>query len=212
MRGGNALGRFDSPFEVDHIWEGISRELQRPVGQDVLWYRYESSSSTVDPIYDVGSPQGGRAYRDPVTLPVINAYVTQGQQFDNDRGLYMVDILRLFVNYEDVKRVFPTIVSQPDVFIKDRVMFRDQIYAPNRVNPRGQVSYDYMTMTIDLTQLKPEETYNDVYLPPVSLGYGTIVDGGHADTVYVINLNGGDSDGPFDTFLDGGYSDSTYGG
>jgi hypothetical protein len=212
VRGGNALGRFDSEYEVNSAWDGISRELQRPVGQDVLWYRYESSLSTVDPVYDVGSPQGGRAYRDPVTVPVINAYVTQGQQFDNDRGLYMVDILRLFINFEDVMRIFPTLLEAPDVFIKDRVMFRGQLYVPNRVNPRGQVSYDYLTLTVDLTQLKPEETYNDVYLPPTSISYGGIIDGGHADTVYITSVSGGLSDGNFSTFVDGGISTSSYEG
>lgn len=164
MRGGNALGRFDAEYETHSIWDGISRELARPVGQDVKWYRYSDSESTVHPVYDVGSPTGGRVFRDPITFPVTNAYVTQGQQFDNDRGMYMVDIMRLFINYEDVMREFPSLLTAPDEFIKDRIIFRGQAYVPNRVNPRGQVAYDYMTLTIDLIQVKPEESYNDVYV------------------------------------------------
>ncbi len=161
MRGGNALGRFDGEFESHSIWDGISRDLQRPVGQRVFWYRYDPTQTTVHPVYDIGDPSGGRSYKEPVALPVINAFVTQGQQLDTDRGLYMVDVLRLFVNYADVLRELPGLETNPDLFIKDRVVFRDDVYQPNRINPRGQVGYDYMTLTIDLTQLKPEEMYND---------------------------------------------------
>jgi len=161
VRGNNALGRFDGEFETHSIWDGISRDLQRPVGQRVFWYRYDPTQTEVHPVYDVGSPDGGRAYKAPVALPVINALVTQGQQFDNDRGLYMVDVLRLFVNYDDVQRELPGLTTNPDIYIKDRVIFRNGVYAPNRINPRGQVGYDYMTLTVDLVQLKPEELYND---------------------------------------------------
>jgi hypothetical protein len=161
MRGGNALGRFDSELEVNSIWDGISRDLQRPVGQRVYWYRYDPVNTVIHPVYDVGSPQGGRAYKDPVPLPVINAYISHGQQFDNDRGFYTVDTMRLFINYEDVQRDLPDLVLNPDVYLKDRVVFRNQVYAPNNMSPRGQVGYDYMTLTVDLTQMKPEELYND---------------------------------------------------
>lgn len=171
MRGGNALGRFDGEYETNSIWDGISRDLQRPVGQRVYWYRYDTDNTVIHPVYDVGSPQGGRAYKYPISLPVINAFVTQGQQYDNDRGFYTVDILRLYINFEDVQRELPGLPLNPDEYIKDRVVFRNGVYAPNRVNPRGQVGYDYMTLTVDLTQLKPEELYNDEWnsVPPTWL-------------------------------------------
>ena len=161
MRGGSQGGRFDTEFEVHHIGDGISRDLQRDAGQDVFWYRYDPTQTVVDPVYDVGSPSGGRVYKDPIRLPVINAFVTQGQQYDNDRGFYTVDILRLFINFDDIERMLPELTTNPDTFIKDRVLFRNGVYKPNRVNPRGQVGYDYMTLTVDLTQMKPEEWYND---------------------------------------------------
>ena len=163
MRGGNAVGRFDAEYETHSIWDGISRDLQRPVGQDVYWYHYNPTNTEVDPIYDVGSPQGGRAYDSPVRLPVVNALVTQGQQWDNDRGFYTVDVLRLIVNFADVQKSLPLLPTNPDLYLKDRVIFRNGVFAPNRVNQRGQVEYHYMTLTVDMTQLKPEEVFNDVW-------------------------------------------------
>lgn len=169
MRGGNVLGRFDSEFEVKSIRSGITQDLQRPVGQIVQWFLYDESQSTVDPIYDVGAQTGGRVWLKPFDLPVVNAYVFQNEIYQNDRGFYAVDTLRLFVNYDDVVRFIPTLDSDPDRHIKDRVVFRGQIYTANRIFPRGQINYDYMVLTVDLTQVKPEEQVNDRYdgLPPM---------------------------------------------
>ena len=163
MRGSNQIGRFDPEYEVKSIRHGISQDLQRPVGQEVRWYVYDEVNTHVDPVYDVGSPAGGRAWKKAFSLPVINAYIFQNEMYQNDLGMYTVDTLRLFINYDDVVRFIPTLDSQPDVHLKDRVEFRGQMYAPNRVFPKGQIQLDYMALTVDLTQVKPEEQVNDVY-------------------------------------------------
>lgn len=163
MRGGNVLGRFDPEYEIKSIRAGISQDLQRPVGQSVRWRLYDDTATEVDDVYDIGSRAAGRSWKAPITLPVINAYVFQNEQYFNDRGLYMVDTLRLYVNYDDVIRHLPTLDASPDVHIKDRVEFRDQTYVPNRIFPRGQVTWDYMALMVDLTQVKPEEMINDIY-------------------------------------------------
>ena len=163
MRGSNSIGRFDQEFEVKSIRHGISQDLQRPVGQNVQWFVYDEAATTVDDIYDVGSPDGGRVWKAPFELPVINAYVFQNEMYQNDRGFYTVDTLRLFINYDDVIRHIPTLDSEPDQHLKDRVEFRGQLYSPNRVFPRGQIQLEYMALTVDLTQVKSEEQVNDIY-------------------------------------------------
>jgi hypothetical protein len=145
--------------------KGTSRDLQRPVGQFVEWYLYNPDETNVDQVYDVGAPTGGRVWNAPVRLPVVNAYVFQSEMYQNDRGFYTVDTLRLFVNYDDVIRFIPTLDSDPDARIKDRVKFRSQTYVPNRVFPRGQIDMDYMMLMVDLTQVKDEEMVNDVFTP-----------------------------------------------
>lgn len=163
MRGGNVLGRFDPELEVHSIRHGITQDLQRPVGQDVRWYLYLDSETTIDDTYDVGDSFGGRVWKKPFTLPVVNAYVFQNELYQNDRGFYTVDTLRLFVNYDDVIRFIPTLTDDPDSHIKDRAEFRGQFYTPNRIFPRGQVGLEYAVLTVDLTQVKPEEQVNDIY-------------------------------------------------
>jgi hypothetical protein len=111
----------------------------------------------------VGRGNGGCSWKKGFALPVVNAYVFQNEMYQNDRGLYTVDTLRLFINYDDVIRFIPTLDSQPDTHLKDRVEYRGQIYAPNRVFPKGQINMDYTVLTVDLTQVKPEEIVNDIY-------------------------------------------------
>lgn len=163
MRGSNVLGRFTSEFEVKSIREGIAQDLQATVGQDVLWRLFDTAATVIDDVYDVGASSGGRSWKKGFALPVVNAYVFQNEMYQNDRGLYTVDTLRLFINYDDVIRFIPTLDSQPDTHLKDRVEYRGQMYAPNRVFPKGQINMDYTVLTVDLTQVKPEETVNDIY-------------------------------------------------
>ena len=163
MRGSNVLGRFTSEFEVKSIRHGIAQDLQAPVGQDVLWRLFDTAATVIDDVYDVGASSGGRSWKKGFALPVVNAYVFQNEMYQNDRGLYTVDTLRLFINYDDVIRFIPTLDSQPDTHLKDRVEYRGQMYAPNRVFPKGQINMDYTVLTVDLTQVKPEETVNDIY-------------------------------------------------
>lgn len=164
MRGRNTLGRFDPEYEVKSIRSGITQDLQAPVGQVVQWRLFDPVATVVDDVYDVGSSDGGRVFRAPIDLPVVNAYVFQNEMYANDRGLYTVDTLRLFVNYDDVIRYLPSLDAQPDEHLKDRVQFRDQMFSPNRVFPRGQINMDYTVLTVDLTQVKAEEQVNDIYL------------------------------------------------
>lgn len=164
MRGRNTLGRFDPELEVKSIRRGITQDLQAPVGQVVQWRLFDPDATSTDDIYDVGASDGGRVFKSPIAMPVINAYVFQNELFQNDRGFYTVDTLRLFINYDDVIRFLPTLDADPDTHLKDRVEFRSQMYNPSRVFPRGQINMDYSILTVDLTQVKPEEQVNDVYL------------------------------------------------
>jgi hypothetical protein len=165
MRGSNVIGRFDPELEVKAIRKGMNQDLQVPVGQSILWMRFDPEETVTDDIYDVGSPSGGRVFMKPFVVPVVNAYVYQDELFDNDRGFYQVDTLRLWINFDDIVKILPDLETDPDTHLRDRVQFRGQRYTPNRVFPRGQVDYDYMVLMVDCTQVKAEEEVNDVYLP-----------------------------------------------
>lgn len=163
MRGTHPMGRFDAEYEVKSMRRGISRDLQVPAGQTVNWYFYDPVASESDPVYDVGSNEGGRVWKDPIAVPVVNAFIYQADQYQNDRGFYTVDTLRVVINYDDVIRFIPSLDAQPDIHLLDRVEFRGTLYTPNRIFPKGQIGYEYMGLLVEATQVKPEESVNDQY-------------------------------------------------
>jgi hypothetical protein len=177
MRGTHGLGRFDAEFEVKSIRRGISRDLQRPVGQYVEWYIYDRDASGSDPVYDVGSPSVGRVWRVPFRVPVVNAEVYQANLFQNDRGFYTVDSLRIVINFDDMVRLIPSLETHPDDHLVDRIGYRGSVFTPNRIFPRGQVGFEYMGVLVESTQVKPEEMVNDTMAAPDPQGW----DGGPVD-------------------------------
>ena len=177
MRGERRIGRFNIPNERSSIIEGISTELVRTVGNSVQWYVYDSSSTTIDPIYDVGSSDpdtGGRKWYNPLTIPVTKAILYQGATVQNDRGFYNTDVLRLTMNMDVIEKGtdlygmdadnmphFETMLINPDEFLRDRIVFRDEVFSPSKIQPLGIVNNLYTLVSVECLQVNPEELVND---------------------------------------------------
>lgn len=161
MRGSIPGGRFTVESEIDRYWAGMDEELQRTVGGEVPWWRFDATATEVDPVYDVGSEDVGRRYLPSVQVKYIVAQVFQGQTFQNDRGFYNADVLRLTVAAPDMLRTFPDLLTDPDSYLKDRVVFKDKPFRPSRMYLRGLVLDRYAVITLDLIEVKEEELVND---------------------------------------------------
>jgi hypothetical protein len=173
MRGGRESGdrssRFGMEYEAASIYEGIAEELGGTVGVDVDWFRWQeyyleqNYTDIIDDTYDVSSstPGKGRRWMLPFKLPVVMAQAIRGTNVMNERGFYVSDTLRLVINAGDVQRLLPTLITDSNSHIKDRVIYRGEVYVPTRVLPRGQFGYRYGVVTIDCNQLNPEELVND---------------------------------------------------
>ena len=148
--------------------QGIVAELGNPVGTEVDWWVFDSaglvtnSATWVDPIYDVSDQTVGQgiAWLQPVKLPVIMAQQLRGTNIMNERGRYIVDTLRLVVSVAEAKLFLPTLIDDPNIHIKDRVVFQDEVFIPTRVLPRGRYKNYYSVVTIDMNQCNPEELVN----------------------------------------------------
>jgi hypothetical protein len=177
MRGNKIQGRFSIDYETLSIYEGIGEELGGTVGVDVDWWRWQdyylddNYTSIVDDIYDVSSSVtgGGRRWMLPFTMPVVMAEFTRGGNLMNTRGFYTTDTLRLVINAGDAQRLLPNLLNNPGNSIKDRVVYRNQVFVPTRVLPKGSFGYNWAVITVDCNQVNSEELVND----PQFLKYAT---------------------------------------
>ena len=174
MRGGNEGADRNSRFSVDYeaksIYEGIAEDLGGTVGVEVDWFRWqdyylrENVDTVVDDIYDVSSstPTEGRRWMLPFKMPVVLAQMVRGGNTFNERGFYTTDTLRLVLNSGDVSRLHPGMVgNEPNQYIKDRIVYRGQVFTPQRVNPRGAFGYQWAVVTVDCLEVNSEELVND---------------------------------------------------
>lgn len=196
MRGEHRQGRFTIDHERYSIIEGTTKELVRTVGNVIQWWFYDPVATVVDDIYDVGSSAsgGGRRWNGPVDVPVVNASIFQGMTSSNDgRGFYNTDMLSITINMDVIRNgtdlkgnnlstipELSKIEINPDHYLLDRVVFRNQVFQPIRVNVRGIITDKYTLITVECTQVNPEELVNDAqfavyagYLPSNPIyGYG----------------------------------------
>jgi hypothetical protein len=181
MRGSKLQGRFDIDYEAKSMYEGIAEELGGTIGQEVDWYQWSEDYLTenyhlvVDDIYDVSGytdtngVSNGRRWTEPFKLPTVMAQLIRSTNVMNERGFYVSDTLRLVVNVGDVERLIPQLMDNPNLHIKDRIMFKGQVFVPTRVLPRGAFGYRYAVVTIDCNQVNPEELVNDPQFLPQAL-------------------------------------------
>jgi hypothetical protein len=174
MRGQLVQGRFNIDYEGKSMYEGIAEELGETVGQDVDWWEWseayfeENYSLVVDDIYDVSGSgvtgdgvKKGRRWTKPFKLPVVMAQLTRSTNVMNERGYYVSDTLRLVINVGEIQRLIPGMLTNPSSHIKDRVVYRGQVFVPTRVLPRGIFGNNYAVVTIDCNQVNSEELVND---------------------------------------------------
>ena len=202
MRGGkegtDRNSRFGIDYEAKSIYEGIAEELGGTVGVEVDWFRWQTYylddnfSTIVDDIYDVSSSVAGegRRWMLPFKMPAVMAQFIRGTNVMNERGFYTTDTLRLVLNVGDVQRLLPSLITESNSHIKDRILYRGEVFVPTRVLPRGSFGYRWAVVTIDCNQVNSEELVNDPqfqkYASPVKAdlrptGYGS---GGYGYNLY----------------------------
>jgi hypothetical protein len=174
MRGGregtDENSRFSIGYEAKSIYEGIAEDVGGTVGVDIEWFRWQeyyledNYENIVDDIYDVSSstPGTGRRWMLPFKMPALMAQLIRSTNVMNERGFYVTDTLRLVLSAGDAMRMLPSLVGEnPNQHIKDRILYRGQVFTPTRVVPRGHFGYKWAVVTVDCNEVNPEELVND---------------------------------------------------
>ena len=173
MRGGkegtDRNSRFGMDYESKSMYEGMAEEIGGTVGQEVDWFRWQdyylegNFNTVVDDIYDVSSSVAGqgRRWMLPFKMPSLMAQFVRGTNVMNERGFYVTDTLRLVLNVGDVQRLLPSLITDSNNHIKDRILYRGEVFVPTRVLPRGSFGYRWSVVTVDCNQVNSEELVND---------------------------------------------------
>lgn len=176
MRGDQREGRFNIAYERGSSISGTSVELVQTVGTFVDWWIFDAVNTEVDPIYDVGSSVigGGRKWMTPFTIPVVNARLEQGATVQSDRGFYNTDTLTVTINADVIEnhlnffggnatnqRQLSTVEINPDAYLRDRIVFRNQVFSPTQVSPHGVIKDKYTLLQVVCEQVNAEELVND---------------------------------------------------
>jgi hypothetical protein len=51
--------------------------------------------------------------------------------------------------------------TNPDAYLRDRIIFRNQVFTPKQVFAKGIITDDYTLFSIDCNQVNAEEMIND---------------------------------------------------
>ena len=162
MRGYSQGGRFDADFESDSIDHGINHDLQRFSGTNAEWWVFDPDNTGMDSVYDVASYDGvGRRWRGPYDLPVVRAIIQQGAVQLNERGFYSADMLHLTLNSEDIEKIAPGVVGNPDLQSRGRIVWLNEVFRPFKVQQAGIVANRFSLVTVECIQVMHDELVND---------------------------------------------------
>ena len=162
MRGFDQGGRFTPDYESNSISYGINEDLQRFSGTFVEWWVFDPTTTKVDQLYDVGSYDGlGRRWVGPHHLPVVRAIIEQSAVPLTDRGFYNGDKLHLTLNSDDVEKLYPGVVGNPDLQNRGRLVWLGEVFRPNRVQQLGVVANRFHLISVECTQIMNDELIND---------------------------------------------------
>jgi hypothetical protein len=160
-------GRWMADVETDQIYMAM-RGWRDVSGDWVDYYRFDSVSTQLDPIYDEATG-AGRIYSAAVRIPVLHVTLVPGENENTDTGFYYNDTLSIICAFDQFIR---TGMDYADVlegnYLKDRVYYNQKVFRVLAMSPKGKIQERPTMVGIDCTQLKPDELIDDTGFVPWS--------------------------------------------
>ncbi len=154
-------GRFDVDFETREISESL-RGWQSEYGDRVMYYRFWQEESTTDDIWGEAGGASGRAYHPPDEIEVLHATHIEGSAENRSQGLYYNDSLYVTASFEQLRRLGMTEMDlQSQTYLRDRIVYDFRVFRVTRIQVMGQIQQRDVIVSIEGTQVKPDEMSND---------------------------------------------------
>lgn len=153
-------GRFDADYEMADISQGL-RGWQSEFGDQILYYRYWGQRTEVHDIWDEAAGEG-RVWHPPDTVDVLHATHVEGPVEDRSQGMYYNDTFYATASFEQLKRLGMTEMDlQYQSYTKDRIVYDFRVFRITRIQVMGQLQQRDPIVSIEGTQVKPDEMLND---------------------------------------------------
>lgn len=154
-------GRFDQRYEVAQI-EGALRGYQGSQIEDsVDYWRFDRANSQMDDVYNEGYGTG-LVFHPSVNVPALHVTHNEGGRTGQLEGFYFNDDLYVTTSYDMFTRTGLTNADvQHQKYLKDRIIYDGIVFRVNSIQILGQVDRRDVIVSIEGTQVKPDELSND---------------------------------------------------
>lgn len=155
-------GRFSVDFETSEIYRGL-RDWQRWTGDQIYYYRFAYDQSNTDPVYGEATGPLGRVYFGPNNIPALHVVHIEGDNDNTLHGFYFNDRAHVTLSFDQLKRLgLDKMDLNTQNYLKDRFVYDTKVFRVTSVQILGQLQQKDIIVSIDATQVKPDEMVNDV--------------------------------------------------
>lgn len=153
-------GRFSADYETNDISESLQGWASE-FGDHVLYYRFWGEESRVHDIWDE-AVAGGRVWHPPDEIEVLHVTHVEGGNEDREQGQYYNDSIYLTASFDQLRRLGMTEMDlQHQAYLRDRIVYDFRVFRVTRIQVMGQIQKRDVVVSIEGTQVKPDEMLND---------------------------------------------------
>ena len=153
-------GRFDADFETAEISRSL-RGWQSEFGDHVLYYRYWGEETEIHDIWDEAAG-GGRVWHPANEIEALHVTHVEGGNEDRQQGQYWNDNLYMTASFDQLRRLGMTELDlQHQSYLRDRIVYDYRVFRVTRLQVMGQIQQRDVVVSIEGTQVKPDEMLND---------------------------------------------------
>jgi hypothetical protein len=153
-------GRFKTDAETNRIESGLEAATHA-TGDFILYYHLDPAKSEFDDIYGEAI-NAGRVYYAPVALPCIHVTHTRGENKWGELGAYYNDSLNAILAYKAfAESGLPFADIDTGQYENDRIIYDQKVFRITTFSVRGQIQQRDTIISMDATQMKPDELHDD---------------------------------------------------
>ena len=153
-------GKFSADEETRRIFDGMEGWQSR-YGDWINYLRLDKDATTYDDVYNEVT-DSGRIYKPMRRVPAMHVTHVRGANEWNDKGFYVTDDLSAIISFEQFTQC-GLIMADIDTnnYAFDRIVYDEKAFRIKEIAIRGKIQTRAIVITINATQLKPDEMIED---------------------------------------------------